>query len=202
MSLQARLAALATAVGQALKTRGLPQGGAVGQVLTKTGAGDFAAGWQPPGADPWTNIVLGAAFANSTTSATVTPLALNLAAMPANSLIEVDGLISLWSVASATAPRLGWAAAPAAALNASALILQPGSTTALAAAFTAGPAAQAATGAGNHTGTGVRGLAIARAMFQTGSAPTGTWPLTLTSEVAASEVRIEVPSFLRWRRVA
>ena len=48
MSLQARIAAFITAVGTDIKTllgRALPAGGAAGQVLSKTGAGDYAVGW-------------------------------------------------------------------------------------------------------------------------------------------------------------
>ncbi|MCU0882140.1 MAG: hypothetical protein MUF14_05675 [Hyphomonadaceae bacterium] len=46
MSLQTRLTELAQATGAALKLRGLPPGGTVGNVLRKTGPGDFEAGWQ------------------------------------------------------------------------------------------------------------------------------------------------------------
>lgn len=51
MSLQTRLAALATAIGgdiKALFSRSLPAGGATGQVLAKTSETDYAVGWTTP----------------------------------------------------------------------------------------------------------------------------------------------------------
>lgn len=48
-----RVSALATAVRDKINLmvpRLLPAGGAIGQVLTKNGAGNYAAGWQDPGA--------------------------------------------------------------------------------------------------------------------------------------------------------
>lgn len=49
MTLAERIAALATAIGAHIKTavmpRVLPPGGAAGQVLAKTSATDYAAGW-------------------------------------------------------------------------------------------------------------------------------------------------------------
>lgn len=51
MSLETRLAALISAIGadiKALQSRGLPTGGSAGQLLTKTTATNYDAGWAPP----------------------------------------------------------------------------------------------------------------------------------------------------------
>ena len=51
MTLEQRLVALAGAIRDkinAMMPRLVPSGGAVNQVLTKTGVGDYATGWQTP----------------------------------------------------------------------------------------------------------------------------------------------------------
>ena len=62
MTLQERLQALATAVANhirdAVMPRLLPTGGATGQVLAKTAAGNFTTAWASPGAAPWTATTL------------------------------------------------------------------------------------------------------------------------------------------------
>lgn len=51
MSLEARIIALAQAIGEDIKAllgRALPPGGSAGQVLTKSSGADYAASWQTP----------------------------------------------------------------------------------------------------------------------------------------------------------
>jgi hypothetical protein len=56
-SLQARIEALATTIGNYLRDsilpRCLPAGGAAAMVLTKTSGANYAAGWQSPANAPW-----------------------------------------------------------------------------------------------------------------------------------------------------
>lgn len=75
MTLEARIAALATRIGNYLRDsvlpRLLPTGGTTGQVLQKTSATNFAVGWAAPGggSSGWTliqEIIVGAAQANVT----------------------------------------------------------------------------------------------------------------------------------------
>ncbi|MCA0231620.1 MAG: hypothetical protein LCH91_14200 [Bacteroidetes bacterium] len=46
MTLIERINALATVVAGHIKTRSIPPGGAVGNVLVKNGPGDYATAWQ------------------------------------------------------------------------------------------------------------------------------------------------------------
>ncbi|AYQ31375.1 hypothetical protein [Runella sp. SP2] len=48
MTLIERINSLATSIANTIKVRSVPAGGAAGNVLTKTGSGDYAMSWQNP----------------------------------------------------------------------------------------------------------------------------------------------------------
>lgn len=110
-TLATRLSDLATAIGNyirdSVKPRLLPPGGALGQVLTKTSANDYAAGWAAPAADPWTRLGLAADFVNATVAFTdVTGWAVTI---PANTNFTVEAeLIIVAGNASTNLPRFGF----------------------------------------------------------------------------------------------
>ncbi|UQN05439.1 hypothetical protein [Deinococcus sp. QL22] len=79
MSLETRLSALATRIGQIIKQRGVPAGGTVGQSIVKTGAGDYAFGWGTTSggsaATRLTATVTSSQLANNVTELLTVPLA-------------------------------------------------------------------------------------------------------------------------------
>jgi hypothetical protein len=109
VTLEQRISALATSIGNSIRDsvlpRLLPSGGTTGQVLAKSSATNYAAGWVSPVADPWTRVGLASDFVNATasftdiTGFTFTP--------PANTNWTVEAEVLVETVLTTNMPRLG-----------------------------------------------------------------------------------------------
>lgn len=200
MTLQGRLEALAAAIRgkiNAMMPRLLPDGGTAGQVLTKTSANSYDAGWATPasggggGTSTEDNLILTAdVTSNSTTLVNISELAFQPAP---NTRYRFRLYAFLQTAATAAGVQVGvnartdyskfaaWASSPS-----SATAFTTAYSMSLTAAFKAAPAAS---GAANVPFFGeVEGI------FVTGAAP-GPLNFTINSETTAI-VRILADSFL------
>lgn len=151
----------------------------------------------PSGSDPWTKVVLGSDFVNSTTAnSSVTGLAFTPAA---NKTYLVEGYFFLRSAAVTTGPRPGcsW---PSGLSDGAVKITVPNSNTALAFRMQGALTTQNAASTGVPTTTDSY-LGRLTAIVKTGASPSGNFQITLASEVGASAVTMRAGSFLLYREV-
>lgn len=150
------------------------------------------------GSDPWTNVILGTDFSNSTTSNNaVTGLSFTPAA---NKRYLVELFLLLRTAAATTGPRPG-IAWPSGLTDGASWIGAPNSNTAFASRIQGALTTQNAASTGLPTTTDSY-LASGTAYFITGASPSGSFQVTLASEVGASAVTVRAGSFLRYREIA
>lgn len=150
------------------------------------------------GSDPWTHVILGTDFSNSTTSNNaVTGLSFTPAA---NKRYLVEMFLLLRTAAATTGPRPGisW---PSGLTDGASEVFAPNSNTAFASRLQGALTTQNAASTGLPTTTDSY-LATGTAYFITGASPSGSFRVTLASEVAASAVTVRAGSFMRYREIA
>ncbi len=148
-------------------------------------------------ADPWTYVVLGSDF---TTSATANANVTGLSFAPAASKrYAIEGRLLLRSAATTTGPRPG-IAWPTGLNDGASQITAPNSNTALAFRAQGAKTTQNAASTGVPTTTDSY-LAILDAVLVAGASPSGSFQITLASEIAASLVTMRAGSFIRYREV-
>lgn len=149
------------------------------------------------GSDPWTHVILGSDFANSTTSNNaVTGLSFTPAA---NKRYLVELFLLVRTAAATTGPRPG-IAWPSGLTDGASWIGAPNSNTAFASRIQGALTTQNAASTGLPTTTDSY-LASGTAYFITGASPSGSFQVTLASEIAASAVTVRAGSFLRYREI-
>lgn len=147
-------------------------------------------------ARPWTYVILGSTFENSTTSnSAVTGLSFTPLA---NTRYEIEGRFILQAAATTTGPRPGIDWPNAGVSQNAAWIVAPKSATAFASRFFGNTnTANAAS-----TGTAVVNEGIysqMQAIMVTDGSISGDFQITLASEIASSASRMMVNSFIRYR---
>lgn len=181
----------------ALSKRAVPSGGSVGQVLTKSAAADFAAGWADAPAGGWTYVRLTADLSTTMTGATDSALAFTPVA---NVDYEIEARLLVRSAATTTGPKVGVAVPasadhafvitePGATAVAESLLHVPSTSTAAANAAAAWPTANASY------------LCEVRGLYRAAASTSGNVRITLASEVLLSAVTLKAGSFLRYRRL-
>ena len=165
-----------------------------GQTLIYTSDSGFSVIGTPVESD-WTYVTLTGDELNSTVTATNTALTFT---PDASSKYEIEGRFYLQSAATTTGVRWGlvW---PSGVDQNAAMGVSPNSSTAAAYRFWGNTAAAnvAATGVAVINEGIYGGL---QALMVTSATPSGSFTVTLASEIAASEVRIMQNSFIRYRK--
>lgn len=150
------------------------------------------------GGDPaWTYVELASNALNSTITIAATALAFT---PEPNSFYEIEIRLFMQSAAATTGARPGVKFPTAGVTQSSGDMFAPNSTTAYVSRIWNGTGAQNAAA----TGIGIANVdqyAKGEFLMRTGSSVTGDFAVTLASEIAASEVRIMVGSFLRYRKI-
>ena len=149
------------------------------------------------GSDPWTYVKLGNDQSVSvTTNTAVTGLNFTPSA---NQTYEVELRLLLQTSVATTGPRPG-IAWPGGTTDGASEITAPNSNTALAFRAQGAKTTQNAASTGLPTTTDSY-LALGYAVLVMGASPTGTFGVTLASEVNASAVTIKAGSFIKYRTV-
>lgn len=159
---------------------------------------DIDSGTIGGGGDGWTYVFLASDFTNSTTTPTnVTGLAFTPAA---DTRYEIEGRFFVRAAATTTGAQIGVVWPTGIAEPSAAHLGSPSSATALTLRNVArGQTTQvAATGVPSTT---LEALGLLTAILTTGASPSGTFRITLDSEVAASEARMVAGSFIRYREI-
>lgn len=150
------------------------------------------------GSDPWTNVLLGSDFTNSTTSNNnVTGLAFTPNLANTRYLVECYLFVKSAATTTGVRPGIAW---PTGLSYQGAKVETPNSATASILRFfgSTATANAAATGIADTTNFY---LARISAYFRTGASPSGNFQITVASEIAASLVTVGANSLLMWRTV-
>lgn len=185
-------------IGATFQTNGGPN---VAQTLMRVD--DFSVKVLSPGdinldvdTDVWTTVSAPATFTSNVTTAADIP---GLAFTPeANKNYEVEALLLIRSTATTTGVRIGWN--PPTGLNDGGVNIDVPVSAASRTFSNAGGAASQANGTSMPV-VNVSYLSTVKGFLRVGPTPSGDFTLTLSSEVAASDVSVRAGSILRFREI-